>query len=58
MTRYTGTCSIMAMGLLLYGLDPMIIEIYVYDDMQQYPGHMYYTTGPSGRHQLYQQSLV
>jgi hypothetical protein len=29
MTWYTGTCGIMVMCLLLYGLDPMITRIYI-----------------------------
>jgi hypothetical protein len=31
MTWYTGMYGITAMGLLLYGLDPMVTDIYFYD---------------------------
>jgi len=30
MTWYTGTCGITAVSLLLYGFDPMVMDIYVY----------------------------
>jgi hypothetical protein len=30
MTLYTSKCDIMAMRLLLYGLNPIVIEIYFY----------------------------